>query len=332
MPTLRTFSQTFAVTRRRPRVWLSSSGLSLSRNPENQLGGPLAGGLKRFLRGPTDGGFGVSELYRVGNRKADPAEAGLWIGVLTEWGYRSSDRDRSRRRISRALVEHVPDRRTLALLVPPPNDPRREAELVYPRTQIGDSKGVVSSVRAHLDLDNPTRFHRDLLRSLKIPYSANLLQVSRQWQQQFSVERVTTKFYQEYAAVRDRMAKGLLERNQGHLVVKSLKEDDARAWATRQMGRVLFMWFLQAKRWLGHPGGNGSTTYLLDLWSRRSQMGDGEYYRDMLSPLFFNAMATGSTSLGQHPVLGYVPYLNGGLFRRSAMEDRINDVWGGVAT
>ena len=301
-------------------------GFEPIRNPENQLGGPLAGSLKRFLRGPTDGGFGVSELYRVGSRKADPAEAGLWIGVLTDWGFRSSDRDRPRRRISRALVEHVPDRRALALLVPPSNDDRREAELVFPRTQIGDSKGAVSSVRAHLDLDNPTRFHRDLLRSLKIPYSANLLQVSRQWQQQFSVERVTTKFYQEYAAVRDRMAKGLLEHNQGHPVVKSLKEDDARAWATRQMGRVLFMWFLQAKRWLGHPGGNGSTTYLLDLWSRRSQMGDGEYYRDMLSPLFFNAMATGSTSYGQHPVLGYVPYLNGGLFRRSAMEDRINDV------
>ena len=65
-----------------------------------------------------------------------PAEAGLWVGVLSEWGYRSSDRDRSRRRITRALVEHVPDRRSLALLVPPPNDSRREAELVFPRTQI----------------------------------------------------------------------------------------------------------------------------------------------------------------------------------------------------
>lgn len=294
-------------------------------SPENQLGGPLAGGLKRFLRGPTDGGFGVSELYRVGSRKADPAEAGLWIGVLTDWGYRSSDRDRARRRVSRALVEHVPDRRSLALLVPPTNDSRREAELVFPRTQIGDSKGAVSSVRAHLDLDNPTRFHRDLLRNLRIPASSNLLHVSRLWQQQFSVERVTTKFYQEYAAVRNRMADALLEHNQGHPVIKSLKKDDARAWATRQMGRVLFIWFLQAKRWLGQPEGNGSFTYLLDLWSHQAQTAGGSYYSDILSPLFFSAMATGSTSYGQNPVLGYVPYLNGGLFRRSTMEDRIND-------
>ena len=300
-------------------------GFEPNSNPEDRLAGALSGGLKQFLRGRGDGGFGVSELYRVGSRKADPAEAGLWIGVLSDWGYRSSDRDRSRRRITRALVEHVPDRRSLALLVPPSVDPRREAELIFPRTQIGGSNGAVTSVRAHLDLDNPTRFHRDLLRGLRIAPSANLLEVSRTWQRQFSVERVTTKFYQEYAAVRDRIAEALLAHNQHHSVVKSFTLGEARAWATRQMGRVLFLWFLQAKRWLGEPGGHGSVTYLLDLWPRRSQTDEGEYYRGILSPMFFDAMATGSSSRGEHPVLGFVPYLNGGLFRRSALEDRIND-------
>ena len=294
-------------------------------NPEDRLAGALSGGLKHFLRGRGDGGFGVGELYRVGSCKAAPAEAGLWIGVLSEWGYRSSDRDRSRRRITRALVEHVPDRRSLALLVPPPTDQRREAELVFPRTQVGSSNGAVTSVRAHLDLDNPTRFHRDLLRGLRISPGANLLDVSRTWQQQFSVERVTTRFYQEYATVRDRIAKALLAHNQDHSVVRSFTQDEARAWATRQIGRVLFLWFLQAKRWLGEPGGLGSVTYLLDLWPRRSQTDEGEYYRGILSPMFFDAMATGSSSRGEHPVLGFVPYLNGGLFRRSALEDRIND-------
>ena len=293
--------------------------------PEDRLAGALSGGLKQFLRGRGDGGFGVSELYRVGSRKADPAEAGLWVGVLSDWGYRSADRDRSRRRITRALVEHVPDRRSLALLVPPSIDPRREAELVFPRAQIGASSGAVSSVRAHLDLNNPTRFHRDLLRGLRIPPAASLLEVSRTWQRQFSVERVTTGFYQEYASVRDRIAKALLAHNQNHPVVKSFTHDEARAWATRQMGRVLFLWFLQAKGWLGEPGGRGSVTYLLDLWPRRSQTDEGEYYRGILSPMFFDAMATGSSSRSEHPVLGFVPYLNGGLFRRSGLEDRIHD-------
>ena len=96
-------------------------------------------------------------------------------------------------------------------------------------------------------------------------------------------------------------------------------------WATRQMGRVLFLWFLQAKRWLGEPGGQGSPTYLLDLWDRRMETEEGEYYRGLLAPMFFEAMATGSSSRGEHPVLGFVPYLNGGLFIRNALEDRIND-------
>ena len=294
-------------------------------SPEDRLAGALSGGLKQFLRGRGDGGFGVSELYRVGGRKADPAEAGLWIGVLSDWGYRSSDRDRSRRRVTRALVEHVPDRRSLALLVPPPTDPRHEAELVFPRTQVGSSNGAVTSIRAHLDLDNPTRFHRDLLRGLRITPGASLLEVSRLWQQQFSVERVTTRFYQEYAAVRDRMAKALLTHNPDHSVIASLGEDEARAWATRQMGRVLFLWFLQAKRWLGEPGGMGSPTYLLNLWDKRAETQESEYYRGILAPMFFDAMATGSSSRGEHPVLGFVPYLNGGLFRRNVLEDRIDD-------
>ncbi len=294
-------------------------------NPEDRLAGALSGGLKQFLRGRGDGGFGVSELYRVGGRKADPAEAGLWIGVLSDWGFRSSDRDRSRRRITRALVEHVPDRRSLALLVPPSTHRRNEAELVFPRTQVGSSNGAVTSIRAHLDLENPTRFHRDLLRGLRITPGANLLEVSRLWQQQFSVERVTTRFYQEYAAVRDRIAKALLAHNPEHPVITSLGEEEARAWATRQMGRVLFLWFLQAKRWLGAPGGMGSPTYLLNLWDKRAETQEGEYYRGILAPMFFDAMATGSSSRGEHPVLGFVPYLNGGLFRRNALEDRIDD-------
>lgn len=293
--------------------------------PEDRLAGALSGGLKQFLRGRSDDAFGVRELYRVGSAKADPAEAGLWIGVLSNWGHRSSDRDRSRRRVARALVEHVPDRRTLALLVPPPTDARHEAELLFPRTQIGATNGAVTSVRALLDLEEPTRFHRDLLRGLRISPGGSLLDISRTWQRQFSVERVTTRFYQEYASVRDRIAKALVVHNPDHPVVKSLSDDEARAWATRQMGRVLFLWFLQAKQWLGKPGGLGSSTYLRDLWFRRLETAEGEYFRGILSPLFFDALATGSSDRGEHPVLGFVPYLNGGLFRRNAQEDVIND-------
>ena len=295
-------------------------------NPQDQLAGPLTAGLGQFFR-QRDDKFGVHQLFRVGRQKAQPADVGLFVGVLSDWGSRSSDRDRPRRRIARALVEQVPERRSLALLVPPPNHPRREAELVFPRTPIQESGqgsgSTVTSIRAHLELDNPTRFHRDLLRGLRIPDGATLLDVSRHWQRLFSVERVTTQFYQEYSAVRDRIAESFLTRNRDHALLKTLSKSDAhdsaRAWTTRQMGRVLFLWFLQAKRWLGEPDGQGSPTYLLDLWDRR----EGEYYAGLLEPLFFEALATGIR--GDDQSLGFVPYLNGGLFRRNALEDRIND-------
>ena len=149
--------------------------------------------------------------------------------------------------------------------------------------------------------------------------------MSRLWQQHFSVERVANKFYKEYTEVRNRMADALRESNPQHPIVPSLTTNQARAWATRQMGRVLFLWFLQAKRWLGEPNGQGSPTYLSDLWNRRSETPEQEYYQGMLLPLFFDAMTTGSSTDGENALLGHIPYLNGGLFRRNALEDHIDD-------
>ena len=126
--------------------------------------------------------------------------------------------------------------------------------------------------------------------------------------------------------VRDRIADALLAHKRDHTVVKFFTRDEARAWATRQMGRVLFLWFLQAKRWLGEPGGHGFRQPICGTCgTSRADAEDGEYYRGILVPLFFDAMATGSSSRNDHPILGYVPYLNGGLFRRNALEDRIHD-------
>ena len=295
-------------------------GFEPIQSPEDRLAGLLSGQLKQFIRGRDDSNFGVSELYRVGHRETEMGSVGLWVAVLQDWGYRSSDRDRARRRVARGLVTHENDRRTLTFLVPPSTDDRQEAELIFPRLQMG-TRGGVTTIRAHLNLEDASRFHRDLLRGLRIPPDATLLEVSRRWQQQFSVERVTTRFYMEYAGVRNRIANALLAQNKDHPEVKSLSQKEARAWATRQMGRVLFLWFLQAKRWLGEPGGHGSPTYLRDLWDKRP----GDYFSTILKPLFFDALATGSSSRGENAALGYVPYLNGGLFRRSGLEDRIND-------
>ena len=302
-------------------------GFKSINNPVDQLAGPPASALAAFFGSHQDR-FGVKELYQAGRQETVPAAAGLWVAVLSDWGRRSGDRDRARRRISRALVEQVPERRNLAILTPPDGDRSREIELLFPRipaTATESSSKTVTSIRALVNWDNPTRFHRDLLRDLQIKPGASLADISFRWQEQFSVERVANRFYQEYAAVRNRIADALRQTNTNHPVISKLSIDEARAWVTRQMGRVLFLWFLQAKGWLGAPNGQGSPTYLRDLYAARLQTEGQEYYRGLLLPLFFDAMATGSAAAGDHPHLGFIPYLNGGLFRRNSLEDRIDD-------
>lgn len=298
-------------------------------SPQDQLAGPLRGGLKWFFAQRSDR-FGVKELYRVGSYDAKPGSVGLWIAVLSNWGSGSTDRDRARRRVARALIEQTPDARALALLVPNELERRRnEAEFVLPRSaaavgKASDSGTAVSSVRALVNLEQPNRFHRELLRDLSIQPGASMLDVSLHWQQVFSVERVTTRFYEEYSKVRDRMAEALLEHNKAHPVVSKLAVEVRRAWATRQMGRMLFLWFLQSKQWLGEPDGQGYPNYLVRLWDKRRQASVQEYYRDLLVPLFFEGMATDRPSQAVAELLGYTPYLNGGLFRTNRLEDEMN--------
>ena len=298
--------------------------------PADEISSQAHSPLREFFCSRSDK-YGVGELYRIGIRDAEPSSVGIWVGVLSDWGQSSSDRDRPRRQIAKALVEQVAEQHNLAILTPPAADPRTEAELIFPRaTNPGSSANqTVASVRALVDLNNPTPSQVELLRDLQIPKQASLFDVSRRWQERFSVDRVATRFYRDYAEVRNRVADALKTCNMDHPVASTLLESEARAWATRQIGRVLFLWFLQAKGWLGEIGGQGSSNYLVDLWGKRFRTSGREYYRGILVPLFFNAM-NGSSGSENSSLFGYIPYLNGGLFRRNALEDRIGE--GGQVT
>lgn len=288
-------------------------GFQPVQSPVDQLAGKLDSGLKRFFFAKGSD-FGVRELYRAGSYDASPGRAALWVAVLSDWGTRSVDRDRPRRRLARAMLEQVQDSRSIVILVP--NSGRRahvqEAEFVLPRSSVSGkgaaAKGMdasgVTTIRALVDLQQPNRFHRDLLRELRLEPGASLIKVSQHWQKVFSVETVATRFYQEYMKVRDRMAEALLAGNPHHAVIAGLKEEERKAWATRQMGRMLFLWFLQSKGWLGEPEASGPKDYLLRLWQKRRQAPGAGYYRGLLLPLFFEAMATGAVAGPAAEVLG----------------------------
>src|SRR5690606_22866993 len=89
------------------------------------------------------------------------------------------------------------------------------------------------------------------------------------------------------------------------------------------MGRILFLWFLQAKRWLGYDGtGVGPHDYLLRLWNGHEEA----FFRTRLAPLFFEALGKSQndrTRNAPREIFGEVPYLNGGLFRTNPLEERL---------
>src|SRR3972149_5306352 len=85
-----------------------------------------------------------------------------------------------------------------------------EAQFVVPRQRTGKAFGTI---RAAVDLLEPTRYHVELLDELKVRPGTTLPELSRQWNQALSVERVTKRFYAEFRELRDRIVDALLERN-----------------------------------------------------------------------------------------------------------------------
>jgi len=133
-----------------------------------------------------------------------------------------------------------------------------------------------------------------------------------------SGETVGRRFFREFRATLEQIAAAL---------AGPMRSEDRHNLALLQLTRVLFLYFVQAKGWLG-----GRERFLAEevdqCLSRRRRI-----HRDLLRPLFFGtlnrpAVQRGKTAAG----FGAVPFLNGGLFEPHALERRLqgdipNDIW-----
>jgi len=133
-----------------------------------------------------------------------------------------------------------------------------------------------------------------------------------QWDDAFDVEAVTTKFFCEFRDLFEDVKAGL---------PKSVKAPaDRHAFTQRLLNRLLFLCFLQKKRWLKSPDvPHPRTTYLFDLFDFALSEGEA-FYADYLHDLFFNALNRPPAAYDDRErdrlarKLGAVPFLNGGLF------------------
>jgi len=130
----------------------------------------------------------------------------------------------------------------------------------------------------------------------------------------FDVEAVTKEFYTQYDA---------LFKNVEHLIVGISEPHRRRLFTQRLFNRLMFIAFIQKKRWLKL---NGATGYLDALWKayRKDDSPEENFYNNRLKLLFFHGLNTANeVNLVRinrggflKTLIGEVPYLNGGLFEQ----------------
>ena len=171
-------------------------------------------------------------------------------------------------------------------------NPRREADQTKIRKLV-------------IDTIHPTRHDVDILSGLVVK-GQDPLQLFQAQCASFDVERITNRFYLEYAALFKRTAQALQENNKG--ISAFYDEAERNTHTQRLLGRVMFLYFIQKKGWLA-----GDPRFLTNQYARAAH-DESNYYLTVLEPLFFETL--NQPRENHASPWGRIPYLNGGLFER----------------
>lgn len=176
-------------------------------------------------------------------------------------------------------------------------NPRREA-------------GTVKIRKLVVETSHPTRHDLDVLEGLALRHGSgqapNPDEIFAAQCAAFDVEKVTDRFYREYAALFRRVETALREHNRG---VRAFYEaQELHAFAQRLLGRMMFLFFIQKKGWLA-----GDARFLVNQF-RLAAGEQRNYYATVLEPLFFETL--NQRRPHNESRWGKIPYLNGGLFEK----------------
>ncbi|MUG92820.1 type II restriction endonuclease [Scytonema sp. UIC 10036] len=179
--------------------------------------------------------------------------------------------------------------------------------LVNPRKSFDAQMNLKVGIRKLLiDRTNPTNYDRDRLEAI----AARNFSPQELYQVQcdaFDVEKLTKQFYREYHEIFEEV-KRVIKANNRH----SYFEDPSRLhqFSQRLLGRIMFLYFLQKKEFLG-----GNRDFLRTEYRKlRSESEDPDFYQTILEPLFFDTL--NKQRPNHDSPWGKIPYLNGGLFDR----------------
>lgn len=198
-------------------------------------------------------------------------------------------------RIARRVASHAPELLWLvlarhpggdmALAVPSPGGGDVAALIVDPAAvRPGDAESLAAIVGACGDSDLDTHLR---------------------WREALGRDVLTRRFYRDLEQAVRALADGALGK---------ASDEVRRSLALRCASRLLFLSFLEVKGWL-----DGDRAFL----SRQVAAHGGHLHRALLEPLFFGTLnAPVSHRASAARAFGRLPFLNGGLFTRDALEKR----------
>ncbi|MBC6427376.1 MAG: Eco57I restriction-modification methylase domain-containing protein [Ekhidna sp.] len=161
----------------------------------------------------------------------------------------------------------------------------------------------------------------------------------------FSVEKMSKDFFDEYKEHYQNFVQYLTgkrmvwkgskwqekEVSQPSAFLKSIfngNEKEARDFCKKLLGRIVFLYFVQKKRWLGASDKtykDGSPNFVFDIFKETGS--DENFFCQGLTELFFNALnKERPNDLYETPEGRKVriPYLNGGLFTRDEVDELLH--------
>jgi hypothetical protein len=152
----------------------------------------------------------------------------------------------------------------------------------------------------------------------------------------FNVEPVSNNFFKEYKNFYQDFVFHISNDKNSRAIFEQEKSDDIekdiRNFVKRLLGRLVFLYFLQKKHWLGASSknyDNGDTNFLFNLFNYDNDSKD-HFYNKWLSKLFFNALNTPNRTNDSFELPNgtsvWIPFLNGGLFEEHQEPERHREI------
>jgi adenine-specific DNA-methyltransferase len=135
----------------------------------------------------------------------------------------------------------------------------------------------------------------------------------------FSVEKVSKPFFDEYTKIHYKRFNDFLINSNFKISVFNGDEKAIRDFVKKLLGRIVFLYFVQKKGWLGN-----NPDFMMSLF--KTSGGNDAFYPLWLSKLFFdtlNAPRKDDTFEMPDKTLVKIPFLNGGLFEKDKHDESI---------